>query len=204
MAEPLRLHADATPQGLKVCIMLEECGLPYALHAAADADADGDADGALLQDPQGPDGAPLTVRQADAILLYLADKTGRLLPAGQRQRAAVLQWLMFEAGSVAPMLQQARHYRHEAPQAIAYAVERYTAQARRLYAALERQLAAGHGHIAGRSFTLADLALYPWLRGGQDLGLDWADHPRLHDWCARIAARPAVRRAEAKLGPGAG
>jgi len=151
-----------------------------------------------LVDPVGPDGKPISLFESGAILLYLAAKTGKLLPRTDRQKFEVLQWLMFQMGGVGPMLGQAHHFRIYAPDKIGYAVDRYTNEAKRLYGVMDKQL-SGHKFIAGNQYTVADIAIFPWLRSWQNQGIEWADYPRLKDWFDRIAVRPAVQRGVAVL-----
>ena len=199
----ITVHSWATPNGHKVHIMLEECGLPYEV-VPVDIAAGEQFQPAFLRispnnkipaivDPDGPDGRPVTLFESGAILLYLAGKTGQLLPEGDRARYAVLQWLMFQMGGVGPMLGQNHHFRLYAPEKIAYAIGRYTDEARRLYGVMDRQL-ADNAHIAGPEYSIADIAIFPWLRNWQNQGIDWADYPHLKAWFDRIAARPAVQR----------
>ncbi len=204
----ITVHSWATPNGHKVHIMLEECGLPYAV-VPVDIGAGEQFAPEFLRispnnkipaivDPDGPDGQPVTLFESGAILLYLAGKTGQLLPEGDRARYAVLQWLMFQMGSVGPMLGQNHHFRQYAPEQIGYAIGRYTDEARRLYGVMDRQL-ADSAHIAGPDYSIADIAIFPWLRNWQNQGIDWADYPHLKRWFDRIAARPAVQRGVAVL-----
>jgi GST-like protein len=132
--------------------------------------------------------------ESGAILMYLAAKTGRFLPAGLADRYRVLQWLMFQVGHIGPLLGQAHHFRIYAPEKIPYAIERYTNEAKRLYGVLDRQL--GHSkYVACDEYTIADIAMFPWLRAWKRQGIDWADFPQLKGWFDEIAARPAVERA---------
>lgn len=199
----IEVYSWATPNGHKVHVMLEECGLPYRVHAV-DIGAGAQFEAGFLAispnnkipaitDPDGPDGAPISLFESGAILLYLAGKTGRFLPAGTRERYEVLQWLMFQMGGVGPMLGQAHHFRIYAPQKIDYAIERYTNEARRLYGVMDRQLAR-HRYIAGAEYSIADIAIFPWLRSWKNQGIDWNDHPHLKGWFDEIAGRPAVQR----------
>ena len=146
-----------------------------------------------LTDPDGPDGKPISIFESGAILLYLAAKTGKFLPKTDRQKYDVLQWLMFQMGGVGPMLGQAHHFRIYAPEKIEYAVNRYTNEAKRLYGVMDRQLST-RKFIAGNQYTIADIAIFPWLRSWQNQGIDWADFPHLKKWFDLIAARPAVVR----------
>ena len=206
------VYSWPTPNGHKVHIMLEECGLrlgrDWRVHPVNIGQGDQFQPEFLkispknktpaLGDPVGPDGKPISLFESGAILLYLAAKTGKLLPRTDRQKFEVLQWLMFQMGGVGPMLGQAHHFRIYAPEKIGYAVDRYTNEAKRLYGVMDKQL-SGHKFIAGNQYTVADIAIFPWLRSWQNQGIDWADYPRLKDWFDRIAARPAVQRGVAVL-----
>jgi len=197
------VYSWATPNGHKVHIMLEECGLPYRVHPINIGAGDQFKPEFLkispnnkipaIVDDRGPDGQPISLFESGAILLYLASKTGKLLPQSDRQKFEVLQWLMFQMGGVGPMLGQAHHFRIYAPEKIEYAVNRYTNEARRLYGVMDRQLAT-HRYIAGDEYTIADIAIFPWLRSWQNQGIDWADYPRLKKWFDTISERPAVMR----------
>ena len=198
------VYSWPTPNGHKVHIMLEECGLPYRAHPINIGQGDQfDPDFLAISpnnkipaivDTDGPDGQPLSVFESGAILLYLAGKTGRLLPADVRGRYEVLQWLMFQMGGVGPMLGQAHHFRLYAPERIAYAINRYTTEANRLYGVMDRQIERTGAWIAGADYSIADIAIYPWLRSWQNQGIDWADYPALKAWFDRIDERPAVQR----------
>ena len=146
-----------------------------------------------LVDPIGPDGKPISVFESGAILLYLAAKTGKFLPKSDRAKFEVLQWLMFQMGGVGPMLGQNHHFRIYAPEKIPYAIDRYTNEAKRLYGVMDKQLALGP-YIAGNTYSIADMAIYPWLRNWKNQGIDWADFPRLKEWFDLIGERPAVKR----------
>jgi GSH-dependent disulfide-bond oxidoreductase len=200
----IEVYSWATPNGHKVHIMLEECGLPYRVHAV-DIGAGEQFDPAFLAispnnkipailDPDGPDGEPISLFESGAILLYLAGKTGRFLPASTRGKYEVLQWLMFQMGGVGPMLGQAHHFRIYAPQKIDYAVERYTNEARRLYKVMNRRLAQST-YLGGQAYSIADIAVFPWLRSWKNQGIDWSDYPHLKGWFDEIGKRPAVQRA---------
>jgi GST-like protein len=202
-AAPIEVFSWATPNGHKVHIMLEECGLPYRVQAV-DIGAGQQFEPAFLRispnnripaitDPEGPGGAPISLFESGAILIYLAEKTGRFLPAEPRVRYEVLQWLMFQMGGVGPMLGQAHHFRIYAPQPIDYAIERYTNEAKRLYGVMNRRLAE-RTYIAGPDYSIADIAIFPWLRSWQNQGIDWADYPHLKRWFDAIGERPAVQR----------
>ncbi|MFP5412145.1 MAG: glutathione S-transferase N-terminal domain-containing protein [Gammaproteobacteria bacterium] len=199
------LYTWPTPNGHKVHIMLEECGLPYAVHAV-DIGAGEQFDPQFLKispnnkipaivDSEGPDGKPMSLFESGAILVYLAGKTGKFLPKTTRGRYETLQWLMFQMGGLGPMLGQAHHFRIYAPHKIDYAIERYTNEARRLYGVLERQLERTGAYVAGREYTIADIACWPWTRSHENQGIDLADFPQVRRWHDIIAARPAVQRA---------
>ncbi|WP_423600660.1 glutathione binding-like protein [Roseateles sp. MS654] len=200
----IEVYSWPTPNGHKVHIMLEECRLPYRV-IPVDIGAGDQFDAKFLAlspnnkipaivDPDGPDGQPISMFESGAILLYLAGKTGQFLPPDTRGRYEVLQWLMFQMGGVGPMLGQAHHFRLYAPEKIEYAIDRYTHEAQRLYGVIERRLARSR-YIAGPDYSIADMALFPWLRGAKNQGVEMADHPHLKGWFDEIAARPAVARA---------
>jgi GST-like protein len=183
--------------------MLEECGLPYAVRAV-DIGAGEQFTAAFLAvspnnkvpaivDPDGPDGQPISLFESGAILLYLAGKTGRFLPPSTRAKYEVLQWLMFQMAGVGPMLGQVHHFRTYAPEAIPYAIDRYTNEARRLYGVMNKRL-ANSKYLGGPEYSIADMAVFPWLRSWKNQGIDWADHPHLKGWFDEIAHRPAVMR----------
>lgn len=201
-----------TPNGHKVHIMLEECGLrlgrDWRVHPINIGTGDQFAPDFLqispnnkipaLVDPHGPDGKPISLFESGAILLYLASKTGKLLPKSDRAKFEVLQWLMFQMGGVGPMLGQAHHFRIYAPETIDYAVNRYTNEAKRLYSVMDKRLQSSP-FIGGKQYSVADIAIFPWLRSWQNQGIDWADYPALKAWFDRISARPAVQRGVAVL-----
>jgi GST-like protein len=199
----IEVYSWATPNGHKVHIMLEECGLPYRVHAIDIGAGEQFAPEFLaispnnkipaIVDPNGPDGAPMSVFESGAILLYLASKTGKLLPSSTRGKFEVMEWLMFQMGGVGPMLGQAHHFRIYAPEKIEYAVNRYTNEAKRLYGVMDKRLGK-HKYIAGASYSIADIAIFPWLRSWKNQGIDWVDFPNLKGWFDEIAARPAVQR----------
>lgn len=204
----IEVYSWATPNGHKVHIMLEECGLPYKV-IPVDIGAGDQFEPDFLAispnnkipaivDPDGPEGKPIPLFESGAILLYLAAKTGRFLPSGITGRYEVLQWLMFQMGGVGPMLGQAHHFRIYAPEKIDYAINRYTNEAKRLYGVMDKRLAKSK-YIAGADYTIADIAIFPWLRSWKNQGIDWADYPHLKGWFDEIAARPAVERGVAVL-----
>jgi GSH-dependent disulfide-bond oxidoreductase len=203
----ISVYSWPTPNGHKIHIMLEECGLHVGRDWQAVPVNIGTGDQLkpeflaispnnkipALVDPDGPDGKPIALFESGAILLYLAAKTGKFLPKTDRLKYQVLQWLMFQMGGVGPMLGQAHHFRIYAPEKIDYAVNRYSNEARRLYGVMDKQLAHSP-FIACDEYTIADMAIFPWLRSWENQGIDWADYPHLKKWFELIAARPAVQR----------
>jgi len=197
------LYSWPTPNGHKIHIMLEECELPYLVHAV-DIGAGEQFSSKFLAispnnkipaivDPDGPDGRPLSLFESGAILIYLAGKTGRFLPADERGKFVALQWLMFQMGHVGPMLGQAHHFRRYAPEQIEYAINRYTNEARRLYAVMDKRLAQAH-FFAGAGYSIADMAIYPWTRSHAGQGIDLEAYPHVKRWYEEISSRPAVQR----------
>jgi GST-like protein len=199
----IELHTWNTPNGRKISVALEEMGLPYKVIPVNITKGEQMAPAFLkispnnkipaIVDPDGPDGRPISLFESGAILVYLASKTGRFLPADLRGRYQTLEWLMFQMGSVGPMLGQTHHFRLYAPEKLAYAIDRYSNEAKRLYGVMNKRLESRQ-YIATDEYTIADIAIFPWLRSWQNQGIDWADYPRLKDWFDRIAARPAVQR----------
>ncbi|VVD91124.1 glutathione binding-like protein [Pandoraea anhela] len=199
----IQVYSWATPNGHKVHIMLEECGLAYHAHAVDIGAGDQFKDEFLaispnnkipaIVDEDGPDGKPISLFESGAILLYLAGKTGRFLPEDVRGKYETLEWLMFQMGGVGPMLGQAHHFRIYAPEKIDYAIKRYTNEARRLYGVLDKRL-ADHPYVAGDMYTVADIAIWPWLRSWKNQGVELSDFPNVQQWFEAIEARPAVQR----------
>ena len=199
----IEVYSWPTPNGHKVHIMLEECGLAYRVHPVDIGAGEQFAPAFLalspnnkvpaITDPDGPDGHPISLFESGAILLYLAGKTGRLLPADVAAKYEVLQWLMFQMGSVGPMLGQAHHFRVYAPEKLPYAIERYTHEAQRLYGVINKRLAHST-YIGGPDYSIADIAVFPWLRSWKNQGVEMADYPHLKGWFDEIAKRPAVQR----------
>jgi len=197
------VYSWATPNGHKVHIMLEECGLPYAAHAVDISSGDQFSPDFLaispnnripaITDPDGPDGEPISLFESGAILLYLAGKTGRFLPRSTRGKYQALQWLMFQMASVGPMLGQTHHFRAYAPEKVEYAINRFSNEARRLYGVMDKQLAT-NDYIAGKEYTIADMAVWPWLRSHERQGIDLGEFPNVKAWFEAIGNRPAVQR----------
>jgi GSH-dependent disulfide-bond oxidoreductase len=192
-----------TPNGHKVHIMLEECGLPWRAIPVNIGAGDQFKPEFLaispnnkipaITDPAGPDGKPISLFESGAILVYLAAKTGKFLPRDDRAKYEVLQWLMFQMGGVGPMLGQAHHFRMYAPEQIEYAVNRYSNEAKRLYGVIDRRLSQSR-FLGGTEYSIADIATFPWLRSWQNQGIVLADYPHLKQWFDQIADRPAVQR----------
>jgi GST-like protein len=203
----IKVYSWATPNGHKVHVMLEECGYRLGKDWEAIPVNIGTGDQfkpdflaispnnkiPALIDPNGPDGRPMVLFESGAILLYLASKTGKFLPKTDRLKFEVLEWLMFQMGGVGPMLGQTHHFRLYAPEKLPYAIDRYTNETKRLYGVMDRQLAKSK-FIACSEYTIADIAIFPWLRNWANQGIDWADYPHLKKWFDLIAARPAVQR----------
>jgi GSH-dependent disulfide-bond oxidoreductase len=198
-----------TPNGHKIHIMLEETGLAYKVHAVNIRSGEQFKPEFLkispnnkipaIVDNEGPGdekaGKPISLFESGAILVYLSGKTGKFLPRDERGKYVALQWLMFQMGSIGPMMGQAGHFRSNAvPERIEYAINRYTNEVRRLHGVMERRLSEA-AFFAGSEYTIADIAIFPWLRASERNGIDWAEFPSVKKWFDRIAARPAVQRA---------
>ena len=199
----IEVFSWATPNGHKVHIMLEECGLPYRA-IPIDIGAGDQFKPEVLKispnnkipaitDPAGPDGKPISLFESGAILVYLAAKTGKLMPKSDRAKYDVLQWLMFQMGSVGPMLGQAHHFRMYAPEKIDYAVNRYSNEAKRIYGVIDRRLSQS-AWLGGTEYSIADIATFPWLRSWQNQGVVLSEFPHLQAWFDKINERPAVQR----------
>ena len=197
------LYTWATPNGHKVHIMLEETGLPYNVIPVNIGAGDQFKPDFLkispnnkmpaMVDSDGPGGKPISIFESGAILIYLASKTGRFLPEDLRDRWSTLQWLMFQMGGVGPMLGQAHHFLQYAPEKIEYAMNRYRNEANRLYGVIDRRLRESK-YIACDEYTIADMAIVPWLRMPERQGVNVDDYPFLKKWRDAILERPAVQR----------
>ena len=192
-----------TPNGHKVHIALEELDLPYTVHPVDIGEGDQFKPEFLkispnnripaIVDQDGPKGKPLSLFESGAILIYLAEKTGKLLAARGNARYLAIQWLMFQMGGVGPMLGQAHHFRVHAPEKLPYAIDRYTNEAKRLYGVLDRRL--GEAEYLAGEYGIADIATFPWLRYWERQGVVLSDYPNVQRWFGAIEARPAVQRA---------
>jgi GST-like protein len=200
--QPIELHYWPTPNGWKVSIMLEECGLPYTVHTVNIGKGDQFKPEFLvispnnripaILDPQGPDGKPISVFESGAILQYLGRKTGKFYPQNERQRVAVEEWLYWQVGGLGPMSGQANHFRIYAPEKVEYGINRYTNEVNRLYGVMERQLVKSE-YLAG-DYSIADIASVGWVKGYERLGQNLDEFPHLKRWFDAVMARPAVAR----------
>ena len=200
-------YTATTPNGQKIHIMLEECGLAYTEHFLS-LDKGDQFDPEFLKispnnripaimDHDGPGGRPVSVFESGCILLYLAEKTGRFLPTEAHVRIEALEWLFWQVGGFGPMLGQAHHFRAYAREKMAYAIERYTNEAGRLYRILDKRL-EDREFVAGE-YSIADMAIFPWCRLHRRQGQDLGDFPNVKRWFAAIGARPAVAADMARL-----
>lgn len=211
------LYYWPTPNGHKITLFLEEAGLPYTVKPVDIGKGDqfqpeflafspNNKMPAIIDHAPADGGAPLSVFESGAILVYLANKTGRFFGADVRQKVEVNQWLMWQMAGLGPMTGQYGHFNVYAPERIDYAIDRYTREVQRLLGVLDRRL-AGRSFIAGEEYTIADMAAYPWINPYTRAPLDLEPYPELRRWHAAIAARPATHRAyalAAQVNPDAG
>ena len=211
------LYYWPTPNGHKITLFLEESGLPYRIHPVDIGKGAQFEPGFLAISPNNKmpaivdhapadGGAPQSVFESGAILLYLAEKTGRFLPTDARGRIEALEWLFWQMAGLGPMTGQYGHFNVYAPEPIPYAIERYTKEVQRLLGVLDRRL-AGRAFITGDDYTIADMAAFPWINAYERAPLDMAPFPEVRRWQAAIAARPATQRALAlstQVNPDAG
>lgn len=214
------VYTWTTPNGHKIHIMLAETGLPHRIHrvdigagqqltpefkkinpngkipAIVDQDgAPGERSGG-----EGRGAKPLAVFESGAILVHLAMKSGMLLPSDPTARYATLEWLMFQVSSIGPMFGQAYHFRSAAPERVPYAIDRYSQEVTRILGVMDRRLGEAE-YLAGKDYTIADIAAFPWVKGGHNYGQNMEDFPNLGRWIAAIKARPAVQRGFKLLDP---
>jgi GST-like protein len=206
----IELHTAATPNGFKASIALEEMAVPYTVHpvdlrtgaqfheeflrispnnkipAIVDTDPGRGASG-------GGSGASVTVFESGAILLYLAEKTGKLLPAAGQARAATFAWMFFQAGGTGPMLGQLHHFKNYAQEKVPYAIDRYTNEGKRLYHVVDKRLSESR-YLAGDEYTIADIMNLPWLLLSKGQGIEIDEYPHLKRWIDELRARPAVEK----------
>jgi GST-like protein len=201
------LYYWTTPNGHKITLFLEEAGLPYTVHPvnigkgeqfdpAFLAISPNNRIPAIVDTAPADGGAPLSVFESGAILLYLAEKCGRFLPTDTRGRVEVLQWLFWQMGGLGPMAGQNHHFVQYAPERIPYAMERYVKETARLYAVMDKRL-ADRRFLAGEDYSIADMACYPWVVPHERQQQKLEDFPHLKRWFDTIAARPASARAYA-------
>ncbi|MEX0921204.1 MAG: glutathione binding-like protein [Rhodovibrionaceae bacterium] len=197
------LYTWSTPNGRKASIMLEEVELPYSVHPIDITKDEQFAPDFLkispnnkipaIYDPDGPEGAAISIFETGAILIYLAEKTGKLLPEAPRHKYEVMQWLMWQMGGFGPMLGQAHHFLRFAKEDLPYAKDRYRNEARRLYGVLDTRL--GESEFLGSGgYSIADIATYPWAMRHEWQEIDLGDFPNVSRWAETLAARPAVAK----------
>jgi GST-like protein len=197
----IELYTWTTPNGRKVSIMLEECGLPYRVHTINIGTNKEQFTPEYLKlspngkipsivDPDGPGGKPYAMMESGAILIYLADKTGKFFP--QSRKYDVLQWLMFQMGHVGPMFGQAHHFMRAKKDEVPYGTERYGNESKRLYGVMDRHLGE-HAYLADE-YSIADIATYPWVARHEWHRVDLAQFPNVKRWYDAVGARPAVQK----------
>jgi GSH-dependent disulfide-bond oxidoreductase len=200
----IHLYTWATPNGRKTSVMLEELGIPYETHPINISKDEQFAPDFLaiapnnripaIVDEEGPDGAPLSLFESGAILIYLAEKTGsELLPSEPRRRAAVMQWLMWQMGGLGPMVGQAHHFLFNPKEVVPYGQKRYHNETKRLYGVLDKQLASNE-YVAGDAYSIADISIYPWISRFERHQVDLNDFPNVKRWFDLLSARETVQR----------
>ena len=198
----IELYGWSTPNGRKISTALEELALPYRV-TQVDITKDERFTESFLSlnpnnkipvivDPDGPEGQPITIFESGAILLYLADKTGRLMPPSGHAYYRALQWLMFQMGGIGPMFGQMHHF-HRYAKEQEYSVQRYKKETHRLYRVLDGQLAHSE-FVAGSEYSMADIAVYPWIARYEWHQIEWSSIPNVKRWYDTLGAREAVRR----------
>lgn len=200
--KPIEVYFWPTPNGFKITVMLEECGLPYIIKPVNIGRGDQFKPEFLaispnnrmpaIVDPNGPGGKPISIFESGAILQYLGRKTGKFYPADERKRTEVEAWLFWQMSGVGPMAGQAHHFRQYAPEKIPYAVDRYTKEVGRLYGIIDKRVAK-RDFLAG-DFSIADMATYPWAKLWERQGQDLKSLPNFARWLERVKARPGVAR----------
>ena len=198
----ITLYTWGTPNGHKVSIMLEECGLRYRVKTIDITQGEQfqrefvvinpNSKIPAIVDTEGPDGWPITLSESGAILLYLASKTGLFLPSVDRGKYEAMQWLMFQMSGVGPMFGQTHHFLRFAPEQIPYAIKRYTTETARLYSVMDKRLSEAD-YLAGE-YSIADIATFPWVSRHEWQKIDLVDYPNVQRWHEAIADRPAVKR----------
>lgn len=201
------LYYAPTPNGHKITLFLEEAGLPYRLHridiSAGDqfkpeflALSPNNKIPAIVDSQPVDNGAPIGIFESGTILQYLAEKTGKFLSKELRERTTTLEWLTWQVAGLGPMLGQNHHFTHYAPQPVPYAIERYQQETKRLYGVLNTQLTK-NAYIAGDTYSIADIATYPWIVAHERQRIDLAQFPAVRNWFERVKARPATQKAYA-------
>jgi GST-like protein len=204
----LNLHYWPTANGNKIALFLEEAGLDYRVFPVRLSKGEqllpdfqqlspNNRIPAILDLMPADGGAPYSLFESGAILQYLAEKTGRFMPQGLRERHIAMQWLFWQVGGLGPMAGQSYHFKNSAPEQVPYAIERYHKETARLYGVLNRHLEDGREFISGDEYSIADMACYPWIAAHEKQGQKLDDFPALARWAARVAARPATQRAYA-------
>lgn len=197
------LYTWTTPNGRKVSIMLEELGLDYRVHPVNIGKGEQFQPDFLkispnnripaIVDGDGPGGKPFALFESGAILIYLADKTGRFYPSEPVAHYTTLQWVMWQMGGFGPMLGQAHHFRRAAPEPIPYAIDRYVNEAKRLYGVIDKRLGEAE-YLGGAEYTIADIVTYPWAARHEWHAVDLGEFPNVQRWYDQVGARPAVQR----------
>jgi GSH-dependent disulfide-bond oxidoreductase len=197
------LYTWGTPNGRKVSVMLEECGLTYNVHPIdigkgdqyqpAFVAIDPNSKIPAIVDSEGPDGKPFSLFESGAILIYLSEKTGKFLPASTSGKYVALQWLMFQMGGVGPFFGQVHHFLRAAKEPVPYAIDRYVKEKDRLYGVLDKRLGEAK-FLAGDEYTIADIATYPWVARYEWHKTDLNQFPNVKRWFDAISQRPAVQR----------
>ena len=197
------LYTWTTPNGRKVSIMLEECGLPYNVHKIDIGKGDQftpefiainpNSKIPAIIDSNGPDGKPIALFESGAILVYLAQHYQKFLPPDWHQFYHVFEWLMFQMGGVGPMFGQTHHFLRAAPEPVPYAIDRYKKETDRLYGVMDKELAK-RDYLAGNFYSIADIATYPWVARYEWHKTDLNQFPNVKRWFEEIGKRPAVQR----------
>lgn len=206
---PIELHTDSSPNGFKITIALQELGLPYTLHHVRIDEGAQRRPDFLRLNPHGripvlvDAAAGITLFESAAILLYLAQKTGRLLPQAPQERWQALQWLIFHAASVGPLIGQRVHFELFSETRNAEAVERFRRLTNEAFATLDQHLAR-QPYLAGEEYSIADIAQFGWTHIARIIDFDFSQHRQLSAWHERVAARPAVRRGVTLPAPATG
>jgi len=200
--DPIQLYYWPTPNGWKISIMLEECGLPYDVRLVNIGRGEQFTPEFLaiapnnripaIVDPNGPDGKPISIFESGAILQYLSRKSGRFGGASERERVGVEEWLFWQVGGLGPMEGQANHFRNYAADKIRYAIDRYTDEVNRLFGVMNKRLE--HNEYLAGNYSIADIACVGWAKLWERMGQDIGEFPHLARWLDRVLARPAVQK----------